>query len=229
MTTSSWTGRSASPDDKLDQALMLFHQFGKDLTWIRSLATRLERSDPSPRLKEKASAIRSLSEEMGRAVRRFLDAEPTDRRAPLGTIIDEALRVVLRTGLGCRVTTTVDAGLSAVAVDERIGAVLTNLVENATAASLLDRPIRLEASCCGGDLRIRVSDEGLGMDRPTLERCCSRGFTTKADDGGAGIGLFASQRLVASMGGTLVLESIAGQGTTAALRVPLEPSGPPSP
>jgi signal transduction histidine kinase len=53
------------------------------------------------------------------------------------------------------------------------------------------------------------------MDPETLDRACRNGFTTKRD--GNGLGLFITKRLCRLINAKLRLESIAGEGTTAAL------------
>jgi two-component system, sensor histidine kinase RegB len=49
-------------------------------------------------------------------------------------------------------------------------------------------------------------------------------FSTKPPGQGLGLGLFLARSLADELGGTLELESVPGQGTTARLRVPLQVS-----
>lgn len=91
--------------------------------------------------------------------------------------------------------------------------VVRNAVEAATAAK-----VRVEAVREGDAAVIRCVDQGPGMDARTLERATEDFFTTKAT--GSGLGLAFSRRVVEAHGGTLVLASKAGHGTTVELRFP---------
>jgi two-component system NtrC family sensor kinase len=68
---------------------------------------------------------------------------------------------------------------------------------------------------------IDVIDHGPGMDEATLRRAFTPFFTTRSRQGGRGIGLAASQALVAQLGGILELESRLGSGTRARVRLAL--------
>jgi len=71
----------------------------------------------------------------------------------------------------------------------------------------------------GGQVRIRVSDEGLGMDQATLDRLFSPFFTTKAN--GTGLGLVSCHRIIDSIGGQIKVNSALGEGTCFDLLLPL--------
>ncbi|MGE8279624.1 MAG: response regulator [Stenotrophomonas sp.] len=71
----------------------------------------------------------------------------------------------------------------------------------------------------GGQVRIRVSDEGLGMDQATLDRLFSPFFTTKAN--GTGLGLVSCHRIIDSIGGQIKVNSVLGEGTCFDLLLPL--------
>ena len=66
---------------------------------------------------------------------------------------------------------------------------------------------------------IEVADTGIGMSPSTLERCRDPFFSTKADPG-AGLGLSQAQSVARRFEGWMTLESVVGQGTTAALVFP---------
>ncbi len=70
-----------------------------------------------------------------------------------------------------------------------------------------------------GQVRIRVSDDGVGMDADTLQRMFSPFFTTKPD--GTGLGLVSCRRIVESIGGLIQVRSSPGVGTTFDLLLPL--------
>jgi PAS domain S-box-containing protein len=67
---------------------------------------------------------------------------------------------------------------------------------------------------------VSVVDQGVGMDKETLEQAASPFFTTKGVGKGTGLGLSMVQGLTAQSGGKLVLKSHPGEGTTAELWFP---------
>jgi|GEM_PF-3288457 len=80
----------------------------------------------------------------------------------------------------------------------------------------------------GRYLRVIIKDSGMGMDDETKKRCFEPFFTTKNVDpvsglsmSGAGLGLAAAYALARRNGGSLVVESRVGQGTSFTLYVPV--------
>ncbi|MBB6669788.1 ATP-binding protein [Cohnella nanjingensis] len=66
---------------------------------------------------------------------------------------------------------------------------------------------------------ISISDNGRGMDRATLNRLFDPFFTTKED--GTGLGLSVSYRIIRNHGGTIHVDSQAGEGTEFMIYLPL--------
>lgn len=73
----------------------------------------------------------------------------------------------------------------------------------------------------GRYVRLVISDTGTGMDKETLARATEPFFTTKGVGKGTGLGLSMVQGLAAQLGGSFELRSIVGQGTEAALWLPV--------
>jgi signal transduction histidine kinase len=69
---------------------------------------------------------------------------------------------------------------------------------------------------------ISFSDTGVGMSTETIENLWTPLFTTKAK--GMGLGLPIAKRLVETHGGTITVESKAGEGSTFTIILPLAPS-----
>jgi signal transduction histidine kinase len=66
---------------------------------------------------------------------------------------------------------------------------------------------------------VEFRDDGPGISPDDLRRVGEPFFTTKR--GGTGLGLAIAQRIVERHGGVLTLESVAGQGTTARVTLPV--------
>jgi PAS domain S-box-containing protein len=124
---------------------------------------------------------------------------------------------------GVAIHCEVDEGLPPVGVDERVlRRAVINLLENALHA-LDERPGRVEVLVDAdpdreGWLRLRIRDEGRGMDAETLDRLFEPYFSTR--DAGTGLGLPIARRAVEQHGGELSAESEPGRGTTMTLRLP---------
>jgi PAS domain S-box-containing protein len=68
--------------------------------------------------------------------------------------------------------------------------------------------------------RIRIRDDGCGMDTRTVERAFEPFFTTKSADQGTGLGLAMVYGTIREHSGAVALESSPGSGTTVTLLLP---------
>ena len=78
----------------------------------------------------------------------------------------------------------------------------------------------------GRYVRLAVADTGQGMDAETLARAVEPFFSTKGVGRGTGLGLSMVHGLAAQLGGGLTLDSRPGEGTVAALWLPVSDSAP---
>jgi len=81
-----------------------------------------------------------------------------------------------------------------------------------------------------GALVVKVRDSGPGMNSAELQRIFGefeQGDLTRAREGGVGLGLAISARIMAEAGGALGVESEFGKGSTFTIRLPLDFTGEP--
>jgi len=78
----------------------------------------------------------------------------------------------------------------------------------------------------GEYIRVAVTDGGVGMDQETLAKASEPFFTTKGLGKGTGLGLPMVLGTAEQLGGRLELESRVGEGTTAALWLPVSKPSP---
>lgn len=112
---------------------------------------------------------------------------------------------------------------------EAVLQLLTNAVEAVTrrhgagpAGALPSGRIAVRTSREGGDVVIRVEDNGAGIDPAIADRVFDPFFTTKEVGRGAGQGLAIAWRIVTERhGGQLTFVSTPGAGTTFTLRLPI--------
>ena len=115
------------------------------------------------------------------------------------------------------------APLWAQAHAQRLEQVLAHLIQNAIEAMSAREPVRLTVRQDGDRVAVEVADRGIGMSAAFLRDELFRPFSsTKA--GGFGIGAFEARQLVTGMGGTLSVESRAGEGTCFRIILPAAPA-----
>lgn len=112
------------------------------------------------------------------------------------------------------------------AVGDHLTQVIMNLLVNAAdATESRDDPkprIVVATSCKDEKAVITVSDNGMGMNKETLEHVFEEFFTTKPPGKGTGIGLAISKSLIESDGGVISIESEFAVGTTVTIQLPVQ-------
>ena len=100
--------------------------------------------------------------------------------------------------------------------------ILNNLIQNVIAHSHADK-IGIALSGQGGNIKILLSDNGVGIDREDLKHIFERLY--KCDKGrsekGSGLGLSIVLQLVEKLNGTITADSVPGNGTVFTLLFPL--------
>jgi two-component system phosphate regulon sensor histidine kinase PhoR len=110
--------------------------------------------------------------------------------------------------------------------------ILTNLVENAI-KYCPDSTVTVRTRLHEGKTRVMVADTGPGIGPKQLPRIFERFFRVdpgrSRDMGGTGLGLSIVKHLVEALGGTIVVESELGRGTTFLIDLPPVPAFIPAP
>lgn len=100
--------------------------------------------------------------------------------------------------------------------------ILNNLIQNVISHSHADK-IGITLSRQGRNIKILLSDNGVGIDREDLKHIFERLY--KCDKGrsekGSGLGLSIVHQLVEKLNGTITADSIPGKGTVFTLLFPL--------
>ncbi len=222
------------------------HDFNNILTGIMGNLSLAEMELPGDhpvqvRLQEAGKASRRARDHIARILtfsRRY-----AGERAPasLGPIVQEAMHL-LRASLPAtiEIRTTIDPNCPRVVCDStQIHQILMNLGTNAAHAmrsttgilevdlqaivpdqALLDRYPQIEPD---HRVRLRVRDNGCGMEQTVLDRIFEPFFTTKPPGEGTGLGLAMVHGIVADHSGAIVIDSKVGSGTTFDLYFPAAP------
>ncbi|HZL81371.1 MAG TPA: HAMP domain-containing sensor histidine kinase [Demequina sp.] len=130
---------------------------------------------------------------------------------------------------GITLDVTSVSGLLVNADADRIGQVLTNVLENARQHTLTGGAVYVEVTGEPGVARVTVRDTGEGIAAEHLPRVFDRFFRVDAArdraHGGSGIGLSIARAIANAHGGTLIATSDgAGTGATFSLTLPRLPS-----
>ncbi len=106
---------------------------------------------------------------------------------------------------------------------QQIEQVIVNLLLNACQA-LTDRERKVSVTTCFDQKNrhncIRIADEGCGIKRENLDKITDPFFTTKREQGGTGLGLSVSSRIVIEHNGVLNFISAPGKGTIVEFELP---------
>jgi signal transduction histidine kinase len=100
--------------------------------------------------------------------------------------------------------------------------VAENLLTNATKFGA-GQPITVILRSDGQTAKLIVRDEGIGISEEDRTRIFQRfeQAVTRREHGGFGIGLWLANQLVVAMGGTIIIESTPGKGTSFTVMLPL--------
>lgn len=103
---------------------------------------------------------------------------------------------------------------------EAIACVVDNALKYAPGAAVYVRADRLD-----GSARVRIGDDGPGMEAADRERAFERFYRgdSRGEVAGTGLGLSIARRAVERAEGSISLESERGRGTTVTLQFPLGP------
>ncbi len=103
---------------------------------------------------------------------------------------------------------------------------IVNLVRNAIESGATEVRIALRTRPDERIATIEVQDDGIGISEPDRLRILEPFFTTRRATGGTGLGLSVVHGIALEHGGSLAIESRAGQGSSITLSIPCVPAAP---
>jgi len=124
-------------------------------------------------------------------------------------------------GERCRLAFEIADGLPNVHLDAALfEQAILNLCLNAAAAMPQGGTILIRAASIDADVVVAVADEGIGMSPEAVDKAFEPYFTTRDEEGGAGLGLAVVYGFVRQSGGDARILSQPGRGTTVELVFP---------
>ena len=114
-----------------------------------------------------------------------------------------------------------DPDLPLINVDpDRISQVFLNLINNAGDAIKEKGTITVATDIKDGFVRIKIQDNGMGMEPEQIEQIFNPFYTTKEPGRGTGLGLSISLKIIDTMNGSLEVQSLPGQGSLFTVSLP---------
>jgi PAS domain S-box-containing protein len=101
---------------------------------------------------------------------------------------------------------------------DKLKQVFINIIANGIEAMEDGGTITIHTGECSMGVEARISDEGIGICEEDLDHIFEPFYTTRKK--GSGLGLSISYKIVAAHKGEISAESVLGQGTTFAIRLP---------
>lgn len=217
---------------KGEMAASIGHELNNYLTIISNNAELMQVNQQRGEIEKAAANVSQVIESIGR-MKRFTDGLMDFSKLETETV-EYDLRVLIDNLLfslkphkkfsGTKIETSFASDLPQALIDVgQVQQVLLNLLTNA-ADALADRenPFIMVATKYDRENQqaiITVSDNGSGMSGETAARVFEPHFTTKAD--GHGLGLSTCHKIIDNHGGTMIVESLEGEGTTFTISLPL--------
>ncbi|HET8606638.1 MAG TPA: GAF domain-containing protein, partial [Gaiellaceae bacterium] len=152
---------------------------------------------------------------------------PTD----VGQVVRESVSAAQAAGEGnghSFVLELEEAALTAAADAEKLRQILDQLIQNAVKFSPDGSAVTVAARRRIDAVEVAVVDEGVGIPQAEQQRIFTKFYRADAGQrgaGGAGLGLFIAQGLVAAMGGRIWVDSAEGRGSTFAFELPVTRQG----
>jgi two-component system sensor histidine kinase HydH len=207
------------------------HEVRNPLSSIKGLALLLKNKFPAgSREQDTADLLIQETERMNRTITEMLSfTRPSALRlgrVDLARLLTRSLELIRAEAAENGIATVLDAppDLPPVLGDvDRLQQVVMNVLLNAIQA--MEQGGRLTVALGvraeGRTVELRISDTGQGIAADLLPQVFYPYFTTK--QGGTGIGLAISQKIIADHGGSIEMESELGQGATVIVQLPVAP------
>ena len=103
---------------------------------------------------------------------------------------------------------------------QKLERLLQNLIYNAVDFTPMDGAITLSLYTAGPNACIEILDTGCGIPAANLQKIFERNYTTRADSGGQGLGLYIVSCIAREHRGSVSVRSKEGRGTAFTVMIP---------
>ncbi|MFA5056082.1 MAG: PAS domain S-box protein [Dehalococcoidia bacterium] len=150
-----------------------------------------------------------------------VNISPVALRDVVNTAVKEHRNSIEEKGLALHIVET-DRDIVVLADTDKIVEVLKNIIHNATKFTK-EGSIDIEISSKGNDGIVRITDSGVGMSEEVVKDLFKKEKVfggAVAVGGGAGLGLYIAKGFMKLQGGDIMVESVAGKGSTFTVSIP---------
>ena len=149
----------------------------------------------------------------------ILRLEPCDIQDAIGAALDQ-----LEERLGKKpIVVTIPENLPLIPLDFALfGNVLVNVIDNALKSSPTDSQIDIDAFQTENEIKIQVSDRGIGIPEEDLERVFDKFYRVSRPESinGTGLGLAICKGIIEAHGGHIQAANCQGGGTVITISLP---------
>jgi PAS domain S-box-containing protein len=213
------------------------HELNNPLTSIIGFSEMGKKKDMGPdRYRSFFESINSEAQRAHRVIQSLLEFARTSFDVECTLSINQILKDIMGVrrfeleARGVDLAEDLDAELPDTKGDPRkLRQIFLNVFNNAGDAAEEARArgrVRIQTRVEEGHFVIRVSDNGPGIPDKVLPRVFDPFFTTKTVGMGTGLGLSISHSLVTEMGGRILVDTKAGEGTTFTVAIPVTAAEP---
>ncbi|HTB11314.1 MAG TPA: CHASE2 domain-containing protein [Bryobacteraceae bacterium] len=220
---------SESEKSRYQQAIhWVAHEMRTPLTAIQGSSEIMTRYKlPEEKGKQLSEMINSESKRLARMIQTFLDVERLadgqmelkKESFPASDVVDSCLKRVGPIAERKNIKIYLDTAVEAVLTGDRelMEYAFYNLLTNAVKYSPAETEIHVAAILSGGELRLSVRDQGIGMDAQELKSIFKKFYRTKRAEAsgevGTGIGLSIVEQIVSHHHGRMDVISEPGKGS----------------
>lgn len=204
------------------------HEINNPLSNISTSCQILKEEIIEPDIGYKKELLSQIESETDRAkdiVSSILDFSRGDEKTVINLkkTVDEAIRLIrTETPAKIEIHREVPEDITLSADKQRLQQVFLNLIKNSIEAITDEGKISISVRTNARDktVDIKVTDNGIGMDRKMLSRIFDPLFSARKTKKGYGLGLFIVHNIVTDHGGTISVDSTLGRGTTFLIKLP---------
>jgi signal transduction histidine kinase len=221
--------KSESEKSRYQQAIhWAAHEMRTPLTAIQGSSELMTRyALPDAKRSELSEMINSESKRLARIISTFLDVERLaegqmelkQEPLPVADLVDTCMRRVRPLAERKHIAIFLDNTVEGTVLGDRelLEYALYNLLTNAVKYSPADTEIHVLSELRGGELRLAVQDQGIGMDAKEIKSIFQKFYRTKraeaSGETGTGIGLSIVEQIVFQHGGRIEVTSTPGEGS----------------
>ena len=216
------------------------HELRTPLTSIRGYAELLrkdalhgddDRERALARIESESARMGVLVEDLLTLARLGEGPEPERVRIDLVPLVAEAANDARAMDPGRPIAVIAPLPVQVAADEQGLQQLIHNLLANALVHTPAGTPVEVRVVKEGARARLRVRDQGPGMDVEQSKRVFDRFYRANGSgsDGGSGLGLFIVATVARTLGGYVTVDTALGKGATFDVVLPVYGSGPISP